>query len=245
MGCSGIELAPDKIWARPLQSSLNDRLSIRHAIESHGLELIGFHALLYTRQELKLFDSKNSFIRTSNYLSSLASLCAEMGGKNLIFGSPSNRSLCGRPYQECYNQAILGFRELAKVCKSHGINFCIEPLPSSQNQFITSASEGENLVKHVNHPNFCLHLDASALRQEAYPPNSIIEDTITPEHFHVNDPGLTVPGSSTNDLPLMIEALRKKNYNGYLSIEVVSDNCNSLQRLKSSIEYVQRQLERN
>lgn len=244
-GCSGIELAPDKLWEKPTLSSTNERNAIKHSIEANGLELVGFHALLYTRKDLKLFESPSSFKDTCLYLASLAYLCAEMGGKNLVMGSPLNRNLCGRTFENCFSQATEGFNQLAELCKKVGVNFCIEPLPASQTEFINSASEGEKLVNAVNHPNFCLHLDASALRCESDRPKSVIESTITPKHFHVNDPGLAIPGSSTQDLPEMIESLRNKNYEGYLSIEVVANGLEPRETLKTSIEYVRQQLENN
>jgi D-psicose/D-tagatose/L-ribulose 3-epimerase len=245
LGCSGVELAPDKIWEKPIQSSPKERSDIKHSIEDNGLELVGFHALLYTRNDLKLFKSTSSFQDTCLYLASMASLCSEMGGKNLIMGSPYNRNLCGRTLEDCFDQAIEGFTQLADICKELGVNFCIEPLPPFQTEFITSASEGERLVKAVNHPNFCLHLDASALRLESFPPELVIKESITPQHFHVNDPGLAVPGSSTKDLPLMIKALRNKNYEGFFSIEVVPDGSDPRDILKSSVEYVRQLLENN
>lgn len=241
----GVELAPDKIWEKPLQSSTSDRKKIVKNIKDNGLELVGFHALLYTRKDLKLFKSTNSFKDTILYLSSLASLCAEMEGQNLIFGSPSNRNLCGRKFEDCFNQAIEGFSQLADICKQFGVNFCIEPLPSSQTDFISSTAEGERLVKAVNHPNFHLHLDASALRYEFSPPELVIETTITPHHFHINDPHLSIPGSSTDDIPVMIKALTQKNYTGFLSIEVLAKGNDSFEALSKSVSYVQKLIEKN
>ena len=244
LGCSGVELAPDKIWKKPLESSISDRKKIVKQIRDSSLELVGFHALLYTRRDLKLFKSKDSFNETILYLSSLASLCAEMGGQNLILGSPSNRSLCGRKFDDCFEQAVEGFSKIADICKKFNINFCIEPLPPFQTEFISSATEGERLVKAVNHRNFHLHLDASALRYEHTPPELVIKSTITPHHFHINDPDLSIPGSVTNDLPVMIKALSEKDYTGFLSVEVLSKENAPLEALSKSISYVKKLIDK-
>ena len=86
LGCLGVELAPDKIWKKPLESSISDRKKIVKQIRDSSLKLVGFHALLYTRKDLKLFKSRIPLIKLSLF-NSLASLCAEMGGQNLILGS--------------------------------------------------------------------------------------------------------------------------------------------------------------
>lgn len=236
--CQGVELAPDKVWQEPLKSSYKERYQLRKEIEQHGLSLTGFHALLFTRPDLNLFQSNSSRQETFVYLSNLASLCAELGGRNLILGSPNNRMLCGLDYDYCFKTATDFFGKLAHVCQENGVKFCIEPLPKEQTNFISSAIEGERLVQAVNHPYFCLHLDASALRKESEKPEIIINKIITPEHFHVNDPNLNIPGSSTQDLELMIQSLWRKNYQGFVSIEVTTKHQIPKLALESSVSYL-------
>ena len=55
LGCSGVELAPSCIWKEPINSSSNERSELLKIIHKSGLEVVGFHSLLYTRPELKIF----------------------------------------------------------------------------------------------------------------------------------------------------------------------------------------------
>ena len=243
LNCQGIELAPNKIWPEPLDAPKTELNQLRNNIHANGLSLTGFHALLYTRPDLKLFGSVHSRISTLQYLCELAGICSDMGGKNMILGSPLNRSLMDRPYSECFQMAAEGFSCVAEACATHEVVLCIEPLSPSQTDFISSASEGDRLVQAVNHPNFGLHLDASALREETDSPSSTIAHTSMPHHFHANDPGLTPPGTSTDDLPAMLATLRAKNYTGYISIETLAHDSPAIEVVTNAVAYVRQAIE--
>ena len=121
LGCSGLELAPSAIWNEPLESTKEDRLELRKKIENYGLNLLGFHSLLYSKPELQFFKSAYLRKKTKTYLFSLIDLCSELGGKNLVYGSPKSRELCGRKFKECKKQIIDDFYEIAEYSKTKGI----------------------------------------------------------------------------------------------------------------------------
>ena len=79
---------------------------------------------------------------TVKYICNLANLCSELGGKQLIFGSPKNRLLHGRKYDECTKSAIEDFYYIAEFGKKMGVCFCIEPLGNDETEFIKSLKEG-------------------------------------------------------------------------------------------------------
>ena len=51
LGCSGVEIAPSIIWTEPTNSSIEDRKIFKDQIHKEGLEIIGFHALLFSRPD--------------------------------------------------------------------------------------------------------------------------------------------------------------------------------------------------
>ena len=61
LNCNGVELAPSAIWSEPIDSSKQDRDNLKKEIKSNNLNFLGFHSLLYSKPELKLFES--SFLR--------------------------------------------------------------------------------------------------------------------------------------------------------------------------------------
>lgn len=240
LGCDGVELAPNIIWTEPVETTLRERQELRKLIERYGLEVSGFHALLYTRPDLKLFKDRESMQQVVQYLKQLGEVCRDVGGKVLIFGSPKNRALEGRPKEECLEWATEAFREVAEACEGLGVTLCIEPLPASENEFILTSHEGMDLVRRVNHPNFRLHLDAKAMHGAG----ENMEEAIAKygkkiRHFHVGDPGLAPPGSTGMlDHQVVGRALKQSGYQGYVSIEMRRGFGPSQDVITKSIDYV-------
>ncbi len=50
-GLYGIELAPSIIWEEPVKATETELAKYRKRIESYGLRIVSFHALLYTRPD--------------------------------------------------------------------------------------------------------------------------------------------------------------------------------------------------
>jgi|TARA_B100001964_G_scaffold245372_1_gene331925 sugar phosphate isomerase/epimerase len=238
-GCSGIEIAPSRIWNEPIKSSKTQRLNIVKSINKAGLELVGFHALLYHRPDLQLFLGKESRKATIEYLCDLVDLCSEMGGKQLIFGSPNNRRLHGKNYEECFNQAISDFYEIAEYGKKRNIFFCIEPLGKEYTDFIKSVDEGGKLVSKVNHPFFKLHLDTKTLFSTKENPNQIIKKYgKLIQHVHIGDDNLKEPGSINKGHKMIGVALNEINYSNYLSIEIRKPDKDVKKIISRSILFV-------
>ena len=96
LNCDGVELAPSAIWTEPIDSSKQDRDSLKREIANFNLNFLGFHSLLFSKPELKLFE--NQFLRkeTKNYIFNLINLCSDLEGTILVYGSPRSRQLCGK-----------------------------------------------------------------------------------------------------------------------------------------------------
>ena len=122
LGCSGVELAPSIIWPEPVDSSLEDRKNFKDKIKKEGLEITGFHALLFSRPDLQLFESTESRKKSINYLLKLIELCHHLGGKQLVFGSPRNRKLCNKKYSICFDQAMEDFYTVSEFGKKYNIS---------------------------------------------------------------------------------------------------------------------------
>ena len=161
--CDGVEIAPSLIWEEPTEISPQEITEFKKNLNSFNLELVGFHSLLYTKPELELFKNNNLRRQTIDYIFKLIKLCNDLGGKKLIFGSPKNRRLNGRTYEECFQQSISDFREIAKFSKKYKIYFCIEPLSKNISEFIQSIKEGIEIVESVNEEHFKLHIDTKTL----------------------------------------------------------------------------------
>ena len=247
LDCKGVELAPSAIWREPINSSNQDRNNLKKIIKANNLLFLGFHSLLYSKPELRLFESSLLRKETKNYLFDLINLCSDLEGRNLIYGSPNSRKLCGRKYDDCKNQAIEDFYELAEYSKKKGIFFCIEPLTTKETDFITSLEEGGKIVETVDHSNFKLHLDTKVLfgLEEKIRFNIKRFKKII-NHVHVGDENLLEPGTiNKNDHLEIGKSLRDINYEGYITLEMRRNLKDIHGSIKRGVEFIKKNYLKN
>ena len=233
LGCDGVELAPSAIWEEPINSSKKSRDLLKKNIRNFNLAFIGFHSLLYSKPELRLFENSLLRRKTKIYLNNLIDLCSDLEGTKLIYGSPKSRQLCGRKYEDCKKQSIEDFYEIAEHSKKKGVIFCLEPLSIKETDFATSLEEGGEIVNEVNHDNFKLHLDTKAV----FGLKKIIKTTIYKykdliKHVHVSDENLSEPGTINREHEEIGKSLREINYKGFVTLEM----RRNLGDIKGSIE---------
>ena len=82
---------------------------------------------------MEFFLNKKIKEKTIKYIFDLIQLCSDLGGKHLIFGSPRNRLLHGKKYEECIKQIYEDFYKISEHGKKYQVYFCIEPLFDSEN----------------------------------------------------------------------------------------------------------------
>jgi D-psicose/D-tagatose/L-ribulose 3-epimerase len=233
-GCSGVEIAPNKIWMEPVNSKKSERDSYRKLVGDYDLEISALHALLYNRQDLGLFKGKKIEEETIDYLKSLCYLASDLGANILIFGSPKNRIRGNIAVEDAFEKASLFFSKVAETAEELSVCICIEPLGNKETDFINTSKEGLKLVKMVNSPGFGLHLDAKAISEE----NDDFLNILSPikdriKHFHINDPNLTeINSTGLVDHASLGKALRNIDYKGYVSIEMrtLPDHYNVIKR---------------
>lgn len=238
LGCDGIEIAPSCIWSEPVSATMEERKKLRELISNHGLEVVGFHALLYTHPELKIFDGKEAYEKTVDYVKSLSRLCGDLGGRVMVFGSPRNRERGRRDLEECLSIASEFFYSLAIEAERYNVFICIEPLQQNCD-FTTTSLEGLNLVKQVSHPNFRLHLDVRAMQEAGEDYCDIFSKcTDVLEHVHVGDTNLSPPGYDGFNHSSIGTALKKTGYNKYVSIEMRQGFGPPQKVIEESVEHI-------
>jgi len=240
-GCDGVEIAPSCIWEEPINISKNDIFEFNSKIKKIGLEIVGFHSLLFTRPDLQLFKNKKNRAQTIKYIFKLIDICSYLEGKQLVFGSPKNRSLHGNDYEKCKSQAADDFYEISEYSKKKNIYFCIEPLGPEDTDFISSLEEGGKFVTKVNHSNFKLHLDTKAIFSTKENPEEITKKYKNIiQHVHVGDLKLTEPGKINKNHDKVGLALKNINYSKYVSIEMKKNNNEVKDSILRSINYVKK-----
>lgn len=239
LGCTGVEIAPSCIWPEPVLATDHERRAFREKMRKIGLEVVGLHALLFTRPDLQLFGSLKSREETGEYLKRLFKLCSDLGGKVLVFGSPRNRKLNGLDYKEALDIAVDFFRDLTSTAQKYNVVLCMEALSSLETDFLTTSNDVIYLIKNVAHPYFGLHLDAKAMIESKEDFNATLSQYGRMlRHFHVGDPGLTPPGTTGFNHRLIGDALKACRYNGFVSIEMRCNPTLPRETIEKSVRYV-------
>jgi sugar phosphate isomerase/epimerase len=94
LGYKGIEVAPFTLTDRVELITAQQRAALREAAESRGLEIIGLHWILMKPPGLYITHPDAGIRRqTARYFVELVALCADLGGKVMVIGSPKQRNL--------------------------------------------------------------------------------------------------------------------------------------------------------
>jgi sugar phosphate isomerase/epimerase len=222
LGVTGIEVAPTKVWPRPLDATLPQVEDYRASWVARGFEVVAAQALLFGRPDLTLFESEEVRRQTREYLVGIIQRCARLGAGAQVFGSPKNRRVGDRPRGEAWEVAVEFFTDLAEIAQAEGTCVVMEANPPEYGaDFVTRTAEAVELVRAVNHPGFRLHLDTGCMTLA----NDPIRETFDAgfgllRHFHVSEPNLDPPGSGNVDHAAFAVELRRRGYGRWVSLEM-------------------------
>ena len=168
LGYDVVELAPFAMAESASQITPAQRERIRRDADAAAVEITGLHWLFVSPAGLHLTGPDASVrVRTRDYLAQLVRLCADIGGKALVIGSPNQGSLVeGVTSGEAFEYARQVFRRSAVMAGELGVTLCIEPLASRLTNFINVPSQALELIEAVDHPSFRMILDVCASSAE-------------------------------------------------------------------------------
>ncbi len=244
-GYAGVEIAPFTLGGSVSEITAARRGEIRDAAQRSGLEVVGLHWLLAKTEGFHVTSPEADVRRrTTDYLASLARLCADLGGKIMVFGSPSQRSvLPGVTHEQANEHAVEVLRNLTPVLEATDVTLALEPLGPEETNFMNTADEAEDLIARIASPRVRLHLDCKSMATEKRPAAELVEThAANLAHFHANDPNRQGPGFGSLDLGPILTSLRKIDYQGWVSVEAFDYAPGVERTAKESIRYLERRL---
>jgi sugar phosphate isomerase/epimerase len=225
LGYDGLEIAPYTLSEEPHRMGAARIAAARAAAEDAGVAVTGLHWLLIKPAGLSI-SSKDQKIRerTIDAMLALIDLCAELGGKYLVHGSPQQRRVeAGETRAAAMARAQECFAAVAERARKAGVVYCIEPLSSEQTPLINTLEEAARMVEEIKSPSIRSMLDcSSAGRMEKEPLNALVERWLPKgviAHVQVNDRNRRGPGQGEQRFAPLFASLRKHAYPGDVAVE--------------------------
>jgi len=236
-GVTGIEIAPTKLWRDWEGASYKNAKKYKNMMEDRGFELPAIQAILFGKPELQLFDmtSHNSLLEHIKLVSDITN---GFGGKVMIFGAPKNRMRGQMAYSEAMEVASELFYKAGEICLEHQCCIGLEHTPVEYGcDFATNVLDAKELVDKVSHQGFRLHVDSAGLHMCGGDISEIIGEVGAFVHYHISEPMLAPIFGGVVDQAAGIAALRRINYENWVSIEMKPPA--SLDLLERSIKDIQ------
>ena len=116
LGYDGLEVAPYTLADDPTAITDAQAAQFRRIAADHGLAISGLHWLLVAPPGLSIVSADTAVReRTVAVMERLVELCAALGGRYLVHGSPKQRSIpAGETAAVARERALDGFRRAAR-----------------------------------------------------------------------------------------------------------------------------------
>ena len=225
LGYDGLEIAPYTLSEEPHRMGSAQVAAARSAAEDCGVAVTGLHWLLVKPSGLSI-SSKDAAVRkrTVEVMLALIDLCAALGGRYLVHGSPQQRRVeAGETRAAAMARAAECFTAVAERARQAGVVYCIEPLSSEQTPLINTLDEAAAMVGQIGNPAVRTMLDcSSAGRMEKEPLGALAERWLPKgviAHVQVNDRNRRGPGQGEQRFAPLFAALKRHGYAGDVAVE--------------------------
>ena len=150
---------------------------------------------------------------------------AEMGAD--VLGGPFHSAYAvfsGQPPTEDERKwSADGLRIAAERAEASGLSLAIEHLNRFETYLVTTVADALDLIQRVDHPNLGLHYDTHHAHIEERDAAAAIESAgALTRHVHISENDRGVPGRGQVAWEETFAALRRVDYDGWLTIEAFS-----------------------
>lgn len=221
LGYDGLEVAPFTLADDPLGLSDAQARQFAGIAQDHGLLVTGLHWLLVAPAGLSMVSSDAGLrARTAAVMERLVELCAAMGGRYLVHGSPKQRSVpADTPPQQAWERARDCLQRAAARAQACGVTYCLEPLAPNETDLINTVEQAVRMLEQIGSPALRTMIDCSAAGQtEVLPVAALIERWMPTGHIahvQVNDPNRRGPGQGAMAFAPILRSLQAMQRQGH------------------------------
>lgn len=225
LGYDGLEVAPFTLGDDPLRLPVARRAELRRAANDAGLAVTGLHWLLVKPEGLSVTTDDNAVrARTIDAMRALVELCADLGGRYLVHGSPAQRRTPeGTDRATARGRIAEALAAVAAEAERAGVLYLVEPLPPDETDQVNTLDEAVALVREVGSPALATMLDTkSAGLAETEDAAALVKRWLPTgllRHVQLNDRNRRAPGQGRDRFADVLGALRQGGYDADLAIE--------------------------
>ena len=221
LGYLGLEVAlftfGEDAWRMPASK----RGDIRNACKQAGIEVSGLHWLLAAPAGLSIAsDDRAVWQKSVDVLRASVEICAELGGRYMVHGSPAQRRVGGADDAKRVEEA---WAIAADAARAAGVTYCLEPLAKPDCNYVNTLSEASSVVQRIGNPAFKSMVDTlAAVQMESEPVDEAIRrwmPTGMVTHVQLNDRNKKGPGQGDDKFGPVLQALKDTGYDGWVAME--------------------------
>ncbi len=225
LGYDGLEVAPYTLSDEPHRMDRAVVAASRRAAQDAGIAVTGLHWLLVKPEGLSISTRDDATRkRTLDVMFALVDLCAELGGKYLVHGSPGQRRIDpGDTREAALARAQACWAAAGEHAAKAGVTYCVEPLSSVQTPLVNTLDEAAQIVAAVGNQALKSMLDCSSAGQMEQEGLDQLVDRWLPQgliaHVQVNDRNRQGPGQGGDTFAPLLSALLRHGYTGDIAVE--------------------------
>ena len=196
LGYDGLEVAPYTLAESPERMTPAQVAEARRATADAGIAVTGLHWLLVKPAGLSISTRDDAVRkRTLDVMLALVDLCAELGGRYLVHGSPGQRRIdAGDTHAAALARAQACWAAAGEHAAKAGVVYCVEPLTAEATPLVNTLAEAAKLVAR-------------------WLPQGLIA------HVQVNDRNRRGPGQGDDSFAPLFAALVRHGYSGDIAVE--------------------------
>lgn len=220
IGYAGLEIAPTRIFTDAPYDRLPDASAwAKQLHQQYGLAVSSMQSICFGRDEA-VFGTQAERIALFGYIKQAIDFAAATGCGNLVFGSPKNRIIAGRPIEIAYEF----FGKLGDYAAAKNTVLAFEPNPDIYGtDFINTTTEAFDFVKQINSSGLMVNFDLGTFLHNGEKIEIIEKNLDYINHIHISEPYLEKIQHRQIHKQIA-QLLINKGYDRYVSIEMKNGN---------------------